>query len=153
MNSPEDDSLEALRAHLANLRIGAISVYETTFYEEAVEEYARRAQIAYPGRYVERSGHKLVPPGMLFVGPAAVFGLRDGPRGAQGGIFTENMRRYHAPVRVGDSVRFEATISAKFLRRGRYYLEVSWIAFAASGLKAASGKELHTLGMVREPQS
>jgi len=105
MNSPEDDSLEALRAHFANLRIGAISVYETTFYEEAVEEYARRAQIAYPGRYVERSGHKLVPPGMLFVGPAAVFGLRDGPRGAQGGIFTETMRRYHA--RYGSAIRYD----------------------------------------------
>ena len=42
MTTPQGDGLEVLRAHFSSLRIGAVSVYETTFNEQAVEEYARR---------------------------------------------------------------------------------------------------------------
>ena len=151
MTTSSDEGLEALRAHFGSLQIGATATYDVRFSEKAVVEYVGRAQITYPGRHVDAAGQPIVPPGLLFVGPAAVFGLKEGPRGALGGIFTETERQYRSPVRVGERVRFEAAVTSKFLRRGRYYIEVVWRAFAESGVEAASGKELHTLGMVREP--
>ena len=152
MTEPVDEALEALRTHFASLAIGTHTSYDVCFSEGVVAEYATRTQIAYPGRNLDRAGARIVPPGMLFVGPTVVFGLKDGPRGAMGGIFTDTNRRYLGAVHLGETVRFEASVTGKFLRRGRYYIEVTWRAFLPSGAEAASGKEVHTLGMVREPQ-
>lgn len=148
-----DAAVAAIEAHFDTLQIGARIAHATTYDDAAIAEYVARVGLEYPGRYARRDGETLVPPGMVFMGPARTFGLKDGPALARGGFFTAAKRTYRLPVCAGDELRFEGRLEDKFERGGYFYVLVSWTAYDAAGTEVARGTEEHTLGSVRKPRA
>ncbi len=148
-----DEAIAVIEAHYASLQVGAQVSMTQTYGEAEVAAYLERTGIEYPGRHLDEDGARLVPPGMVFLGPARAFGVPEGPPLARGGIFTAARRSYRRPVRVGEAVRFQATLSDKFERGGYFYIVADWQAFDAEGRDVGSGSEEHTLGSARKPRA
>ncbi|MCK9486068.1 MAG: hypothetical protein M0R73_05105 [Dehalococcoidia bacterium] len=147
------EAVRLIEAHFAALEVGARVALERTYTEADVAEYVERTGIEYPGQHVADDGAHLLPPGMLLVGPARTFGILEGPPLARGGLFTAATRRYRRPVRLGESVRYEAALTDKFERGGYFYILVAWHAFDAEGHEVGSGVEEHTVGSARKPRA
>lgn len=146
------ESIDAIKKHFATLRVGQSAQQEHIYTEEEVRHYAERYDIRYPGSYLSAQGELLVPPGMVFMRPAATFGITDAkaPPQARLGIYTQTHRWYFKPVYVGRKVLFNGEIIETYERRGFFYLAVKWEARDEDGEILARGKEWHTLGFVRE---
>jgi len=147
------EAIDAIERHFATLRVGQSAQQEHIFTEEEVRRYAERYDILYPGSYLSAQGELLVPPGMVFMRPAATFGIIDteAPPQARLGIYTQAHRWYFRPVYVGHRVLFDGEIIDTYERRGFFYLAVKWAAKDEDGEVLAKGEEWHTLGFVRKP--
>ncbi len=145
-------ALEAIRKHYATLAIGQHSKQMHIYTQEEVVSYAERFDVAYPGSYIAPNGDLLVPPALIFMRPAATFGITDpdAPAQAKYGIYTKARRRYFQPVRVGQKIVYDGRIVDTYVRRGYYYLAVEWQAENEDGALLAKGLEWHTIGFVRE---
>ncbi|MCP4751088.1 MAG: hypothetical protein GY866_09355 [Proteobacteria bacterium] len=153
MNETEKrEAIEAIKKHFATLEKGQRSHQEHVYTEEEANAYAERHDVAYPGLYLSPEGALLVPPGLVFLRPAATFGITepDAPEQSKFGIFTRTHRRYFRPVCVGKKVVFDGHIIDTYERRGYYYLVVRWEAKDEEGTLLAKGDEWHTLGFARE---
>jgi len=148
-------AIRAIEEHFARLRVGESSHQEHIYTEEEVRRYASRYDIPYPSVYVSAQGELLVPPGMIFLRPAATFGITapDAPPQARLGIYTRAHRWYFKPARVGQKVLFDGEIFDLYERRGFYYLAVRWEAREEDATLLARGEEWHTLGFVRKVAS
>jgi hypothetical protein len=145
-------AIAAIEEHFATLRLGQSSHQEHVYTEDEVRSYSQRYDIPYPGPYISPEGELLVPPGMLFLRPAATFGITapDAPPQARLGIYTQAHRQYFKPARVGHKVLFDGEIIDIYEQRGFYYLAVRWQAHEEDGTVLAKGEEWHTLGFVRK---
>ena len=148
----QQEAVQAIERHFATLRVGQSSQQEHVYTEEEVRSYAERYDIPYPGLCVSPEGELLIPPGMVFMRPAATFGITDldAPQQARLGIYTQAHRQYFKPARVGQKVLFQGEIVDTYERRGFYYLAVRWQAQEEDGAVLAKGEEWHTLGFVRK---
>jgi len=146
------EAIDAIEVHFATLRVGQSARQEHVYTGEEVRGYASRYDIPYPGSYVSAQGELLVPPGMVFMRPAATFGITDAgaPPQARLGIYTQTHRWYLKPVYVGHRVLFDGEIIDTYERRGFFYLAVKWEARDEDGEVLARGEEWHTLGFVRK---
>ena len=146
------EAIDAIEKHFGTLRVGQSAQQEHVYTEEEVRHYAERYDIPYPGSYLSAQGELLVPPGMVFMRPAATFGITDAeaPPQARLGIYTQTHRRYFRPVCVGHKVLFNGEIIDTYERRGFFYLAVKWEAKDEDGEVLARGEEWHTLGFVRK---
>ena len=151
-NTAQQEAINAIEKHFATLRVGQSAHQEHIYTQEEVRGYADRYDIPYPGLYVSPEGELLVPPGMLFMRPAATFGITDpeAPPQARLGIYTQAHRQYFKPARVGHKVLFDGEIIDTFERRGFFYLAVKWQAKEEDGTVLGKGEEWHTLGFVRK---
>lgn len=145
-------ALEAIKKHFATLVKGQNTKQEHTYTKKEVELYAERFDLVYPGVYVSSDGDLLVPPAMIFLRPAATFGISDpdAPAQAKYGIYTKAQRKYFQPVLVGQRVVYTGKIIDTYVRRGYYYLVVEWEAKSQNGKLLAMGIEWHTIGFVRK---
>jgi len=151
--SAQAEALEAVEAHFSTLEKGQSAHQEHVYTEEESHAYAAEYDVAYPGVYRSPDGELLVPPGLVFMRPTVIFGLKgpDTPPLSRGGLFTRTHRKYHQLVRVGHNVLFDGYILDLYERRGYYYLTVRWEATDEDGALLAEGTEWHTLGFARRP--
>ncbi|MCE7997446.1 MAG: hypothetical protein HEP70_01170 [Rhodobiaceae bacterium] len=145
------DALDAIRSHFATLKPGQTSIQKHTYSRDEVVTYADQFDISYPGVYVTENDKRLVPPAMIFMRPAATFGITspEAPALARYGIYTKARRKFFHPLEVGQHVLFDGEIVDTFERRGYYYLAVEWIAKTETDMSIATGIEWHTIGFVR----
>ena len=83
------EAVDAIERHFATLRVGQSAQQEHVYTEEEVRRYAERYDIPYPDLHLSAQGESLVPPGMVFMRPAATFGITDpeAPPQARLGIY------------------------------------------------------------------
>jgi len=153
MNKMEkQEAIEAIKKHFATLEKGQSSHQEHVYTIEEVTLYAKRFDVPYPGIYISEDGAFIVPPALIFMRPAATFGITDPDAPAQSkfGIYTQAHRSYFQPVYIGKKVIFEGHIIDTYKRRGFYYLTVEWETKDEGGTLLSKGVEWHTLGFVRD---
>ncbi len=146
-----ESALEAIRTHFATLKPGQTSIQKHTYSMDEVTTYAQQFDVSYPGVYVSTDGKLLVPPAMIFMRPAATFGITspEAPPLARYGIYTKAQRKFILPLEVGQEVLFDGEIIDTFERRGYYYLAVEWTATSEANMSIATGIEWHTIGFAR----
>ena len=154
MSDANSEALTLIEAHFNTLEIGSSLEFDSVFSASDVKEYAIENNVNWPGQYVDQNGQSLVIPGMIFFRPAVGFGLGEpNPPLTRAGFFTRTSRAFSQPIRVNEAIHFRGQISDKYLRRGYYYIVVDWTATGPDGAIAATGREWHTLGWARYPET
>ena len=104
---------------------------------DSVDEYVRAVQDANPP-LSDESGRALVPP--MAVAALALRGAVEDLRIPGGTLHAGQEFAFAAPVRVGDSLRCEASIAQNSVRGGWRFLSVDCVAAGPDGAEAMRGK-------------
>jgi acyl dehydratase len=73
----------------------------------------------------ERSGaDTLAPPTMRLADYALLIASQF--KGGKGGVHAKHWCEFHEPIRVGQTVRLEGTITATYIKRGKFYFTLEY---------------------------